>query len=91
MLAWVSAVLFAFVTNRRWVFQSKAGTAREVFSELIVFVMCRLATGVVDIVCMYVFVQQLYFDDMIIKIGANILVIVLNYFASKFLIFKKEK
>lgn len=89
--AWVLAVLFAYVTNRKWVFHSEAVKKDEIAKELVSFFGCRLATGVLDLLCMVVFVDLLKLNDMVIKIAANILVIILNYVASKLLIFKKKR
>ena len=89
--AWVLAVLFAYVTNRKWVFHSTAVKRDEILKEIASFFGCRLATGILDLLCMVVFVDLLEWNDMIIKIAANILVIILNYAASKLLIFKKKK
>lgn len=91
LIAWVAAVLFAYVTNRKWVFHSEATTLKAVVKELVSFFTCRLATGVVDWACMFVFVDLLHFNDVVIKAAANILVIILNYIASKLIIFKHKK
>jgi putative flippase GtrA len=90
ILAWLLAVLFAYVTNRKWVFHSKADTAKEVVKEIISFFACRFATGVVDWLCMFIFADLLAWNDVIVKFAANVLVIVLNYFASKLIIFRKK-
>ena len=90
VLAWLLAVLFAYVTNRRWVFHSSAKGIEEILHEMISFFACRIATGVIDIACMWLFVELLHFNDMIIKLGANILVICLNYIASKIIIFRRK-
>ena len=87
--AWALAVLFAYLTNRTMVFHSSAAGAQAVLKEIVSFFGCRLGTGVVDWVIMFVFVTVLHFNDMIVKIAANIIVIVLNYVLSKFVIFKK--
>ena len=87
-VAWVLSVLFAYVTNRKWVFHSTASTAKEYIKEIVSFFSCRIATGVLDWVCMFVFVTLLAFNDMLIKMLSNILVIILNYVASKLIIFK---
>lgn len=89
VVAWIAAVLFAYVTNRKWVFHSTAHTTPEIAREMISFFACRLATGFIDWGCMFVFVDLLHFDDVVIKVIANIVVIVLNYVASKLVIFKK--
>ena len=86
--AWALAVLFAYLTNRTMVFHSSAAGAQAVLKEIPSFFGCRLGTGVVDWVIMFVFVTVLRFNDMIVKIAANIIVIVLNYVLSKFVIFK---
>ena len=87
--AWALAVLFAYLTNRSMVFHSSAAGAQEIMKEIGSFFACRLGTGAVDWAIMFVFVTVLHFNDMIIKILANIIVIVLNYVLSKFVIFKK--
>ena len=87
--AWIASVIFAYVTNRTWVFHSTAKSFGDIIREIISFVGCRLATGVLDWGCMFLFVDILQFNDLLIKCGANVLVIVLNYVASKLLIFRK--
>lgn len=91
IIAWVLAVLFAFFTNRKWVFHSENTGFKAVGKEMLMFFACRLATGAVDWVCMYVFVDTLHWNDLIVKFCANIIVIILNYLASKILIFKRKK
>ena len=91
VIAWFLAVLFAYITNRKWVFHSTAVGTTEVVKEIISFFSCRVATGIVDWLCMYIFVDILGWNDLIIKFIANVLVIVLNYIASKMIIFKKKK
>lgn len=90
-IAWILAVLFAYVTNRKWVFESQAYTLSAILKELWAFFACRLATGVFDFVIMYVGVDLLHFNDIILKAAANVMVIVLNYLASKFIIFCRKK
>lgn len=91
IIAWMAAVLFAYITNRKWVFKSEAQGGREIFREIGSFFLCRLATGIVDWLCMFICVDNLAWNDVIVKFGANILVIILNYVASKLLIFRKMK
>ena len=89
IIAWILAVLFAYLTNRKWVFHSNATSVQEITREILSFFGCRLATGVLDWACMFIFVQLLAWNDVIVKFGANVLVIILNYVASKLFIFKK--
>ena len=89
-LAWLFAVLFAFVTNKSVVFDSKSYEKTVLFRELRDFFVCRIATGVLDVAIMYVAVDLLCWNSLIWKVISNVLVIVLNYVASKLVIFKKR-
>ena len=90
VIAWILAVLFAFVTNKKWVFDSPSWDKNTVEKEIISFFSCRLLTGLLDLIIMMVFVDVLHFNDIVIKVISNIIVIVLNYIASKLIIFKKK-
>ena len=68
----------------------KAITGKEIARELVSFFGCRLATGVIDWLCMLVFVDLLTWNDVFVKFTANVLVIILNYVASKLVIFRKD-
>lgn len=89
--AWFAAVAFAYLTNRRWVFHSDARGIGAVTREMVSFFACRLGTGVLDWLCMFVFVDVLGLDDVVIKTLANVVVILMNYLASKFVIFKHSR
>lgn len=89
LIAWILAVLFAYVTNRKWVFPSKAQTQQEIIRELVSFLGCRIVTGIVDWLGMFVFVEILGLYDVVIKFICNVMVIILNYVASKLIVFKK--
>ena len=58
--------------------------------EIVSFVSCRLLTGLMDLAIMFVCVDLLGLNDLVIKILSNVLVIILNYIASKCLIFRKK-
>lgn len=88
-ISWVVAVLFAFLTNKLFVFNSKYWN-RNAINEVIKFFSCRIGTGVIELGIMYLFVDVLNFNGTIMKIITNIIVIVLNYVASKVYIFKKN-
>lgn len=86
ILAWLISVIFAFFTNRKYVFNaSKNGFLKQLFG----FFSMRILTGALDVFIMILFVDVLEFNDLLIKILSNILVIILNYIFSKFLVFKK--
>lgn len=88
-LAWLVAVFFAFATNKKWVFESKSMEAKVLFYELTTFFACRVATGILDMVVMYLAVDIMAWNEMIWKLLSNIIVIILNFVASKLVIFKK--
>ena len=90
-IAWVLSVLFAFVTNKLFVFESKSTEWKSVWKELVSFVAARVATGVLDMVLMWLLVDLIMIEEMIAKVAVNVLVIVLNYIASKLWIFRKKK
>ena len=89
VLAWLISVLFAFVTNKLWVFQSKAWNAAVLLHEVSSFFGCRIATGILDVAIMYAAVDVLGGNGLLWKVISNVVVIVLNYVASKLLIFRK--
>lgn len=88
VLAWFAAVLFAFLTNRKWVFHSTAVGAGEIMQEAVAFFASRLATGVVDWAGMWILVDLIALPDVPVKVVLNVIVIVLNYLASKLIVFK---
>ena len=87
-MAWVLAVFFAYITNKIWVFESKTETLNELVKEIGSFVFARVVTLLIDMLIMYVGVEILFINKMIIKVLANIVVIVANYVFSKLFIFK---
>ena len=91
IIAWILSVLFAFVTNKIYVFNSKNYNFSVVLRELIDFVISRGATGILDLGLMYLFVSVIGIEDMISKIVINIIVIILNYVLSKLYVFKNKK
>ncbi|MCR5385573.1 MAG: GtrA family protein [Treponema sp.] len=90
IIAWLLAVLFAFITNKLWVFNSKSWVASVVFPELTKFFICRIATGILDVLIMWLAVDKMKWNAMLWKLVSNIIVIILNYIASKILIFKNK-
>lgn len=89
VISWICAVLFAFVTNKRFVFESRATDKKTVLREFATFVGGRLATLLVDTGLMVLFVTALSFPEMLAKIVVQVVVVVLNYFISKWIVFRK--
>lgn len=88
VIAWILAVLFAFFTNKIYVFESND---KGILKEITAFFGCRAFSGVFDLAVMILFVDFLKFPSMYIKILSNIAVIIMNYFFSKLLVFNKKK
>lgn len=89
-LAWIVSCTFAYVTNKIWVFESKEKSARGIFYEVIKFFASRLATLAVESVMMWFLVDVMNYNEMIIKVIANVVVIILNYVLSRLVVFKKK-
>ncbi|MCC0706183.1 GtrA family protein [Clostridioides sp. ES-S-0190-01] len=88
-LSWINAVLFAYVTNKFFVFENRRVELKFLFKEFLSFVSFRLISGIIEMVIMYIMVDLLFVNDVIVKIFTNIVVIVLNYLFSKMIIFRK--
>ncbi len=86
IISWVLSVVFAYVTNRRFVFESKNPNKLE---EIIKFVSARLLTLLLDMFIMFVCVTILKFNDKISKLLSQVIVIIFNYIFSKIFVFKK--
>ena len=89
--AWVVAVLFAYWTNRTFVFKSQVKDKGGIWKEFSAFVGARVVTGVMELAIMYVMVDLAGIHNMIAKFVCNVVVIVSNYIFSKLLVFKKKE
>ena len=90
VLAWVVAVANAFLTNKPLVFESRDWRGKTVLKEFWRFCSCRIATGLLDLLLMFLLVDLAHLPGLPTKIGANILVVILNYLLSKRIVFKKK-
>ena len=104
IIAWLAAVIFAYITNKLWVFESKSLAVKTVFKELAEFFSARIFSLGVEEGGLWLFVDKLGFDSfsfsvfgfevtgkLIAKLVLAVIVVILNYFFSKFIIFKKNK
>lgn len=82
---WIVAVTFAYVTNRKFVFESKN---EKIIQEALSFYGARIVTLLVDMGLMFLFVSLLKFDDRIVKLMVQVIVTILNYVFSKLLVFR---
>ena len=89
-IAWVIAVAFAYLTNKPFVFKSHDWSAKTVIPELTKFVGCRVASGAAETMILLVTVDLLHWNGNIWKLVTSVLVVVMNYIASKLVVFKKK-
>lgn len=89
VVAWAAAVIFAFITNKLFVFHSKSWQPSELFPEIGKFLSCRVASGIMETVFLWITVDALHWPNFVMKAIASVSVVITNYFASKFLIFRK--
>lgn len=89
VIAWVASVAFAFVTNRRFVFAS-ASSGVGIARECALFFGSRVFSGLMDVSLMFVSVNLASLPELPCKILSNAIVIVLNYFLSLFLVFRRK-
>ena len=96
ILSWICAVLFAFITNKIWVFRSRIWSLTVVLPEFWKFIAYRLATGALEIIGVPFLVkiglnQQIFgIDGIVAKVLVSVAVVILNYVSSKLSVFKKR-
>ncbi|MBA2884234.1 GtrA family protein [Clostridium beijerinckii] len=90
-VAFILSIIFAFITNKIYVFNSKTLEIRNLIREGITFLCSRLATFVIDTALMILLIGILSINDFIAKCMVNIVVIIVNYILSKFIVFKDIK
>lgn len=90
VIAWIVAVAFAYVTNKPFVFRSHDWRWRTVGPELTKFVGCRIGSGLLETAIIFLTVDMLSWNGIVWKIITSILVVLLNYVASKLLVFRKK-
>lgn len=90
-LAWFLCVLFAFVTNKKYVFNGGAKETNAIIREAIYFYGSRLFSGIADVLIMSLFVDILKFNEVFSKITDEILISAFNFVFSFLVIFKEKK
>ena len=91
VLSWVLTVVFAYWTNRTFVFKSQNKGAQSLGKEFIAFIGARVATEVMELAMMYIMVDIAGLNEYISKFVCQVIVILANYFLSKLWIFKEKK
>lgn len=90
IIAWVFAVAFAYLTNKPFVFKSSDWSAKVVWPELAKFVGCRIGSGLFETLFILVTVDWLHWDGNWMKLITSVLVVIINYVASKLVVFRKK-
>lgn len=91
MIAWVVAVLFAYLTNKPFVFKSHDWSMKTVLPEFGKFLGCRIGSGAAETLIILLTVDCLHWNGNIMKLVTNVLVVILNYIGSKLFVFAKKK
>lgn len=91
-LAWLCAVIFAYITNKMFVFESKTKTKKEFLKECVSFFLARIVSGILcDVGTFAVMVKVLHINDILSKLVTQVMVVIVNYIFSKFIVFKNNK
>ena len=88
-IAWAVAVAFAYLTNKPFVFRSHDWSMKTVVPELTKFVTCRIGSGLLETGILFLCVDLWAWNGNVWKLITSVLVVILNYIASKLLVFKK--
>ena len=90
VLSWICAVIFAYITNKKFVFNTTTSNKKEEIKVFSMFVSSRITTLLIELAFMFVTVKIILINDKIAKVIAQFIVIVLNYILSKLFVFKKK-
>ncbi|MFD1317216.1 GtrA family protein [Loigolactobacillus zhaoyuanensis] len=88
LVAWFLSVVFAFFTNKYFVFKSRTTGLLPFLKEFLLFLWMRVLSGVFDMGSMFVMVSMIKIDDVIAKVLTQFVIVILNYTFSKAVIFK---
>ena len=91
IISWIAAVIFAYVTNRIWVFDSRVTGASAIIKECAAFCAGRLFTLLVENILLNICTKGIGINAMIAKIIVSVVTIILNYIISKLFVFRKKK
>lgn len=88
LIAWFIAVSFAFITNKEYVFDAERRCFKRRLNQFVLFFLCRVFTGILDVIIMVLAVDFLKLNSLLWKFISNIIITIINYVLSKFFIFK---
>ena len=90
IISWFLSVLFAFITNKKYVFKSNE-KGKEKLKEMIKFYLSRVTTLFIEMLTMWILTDLINIDDKIAKLIVQVILVILNYVFSKLFVFKKNK
>ena len=90
VLSWICAVVFAYITNKKFVFNTTTSSKKEELKVFSMFVSSRISTLLIELAFMFITVKVILINDKIAKVIAQFIVIILNYVLSKLFVFKKK-
>lgn len=90
IISWIFAVTFAYLTNRKWVFNSVV-KGWNIIREIIAFFSGRVLTLIIEEILLLIFVTFLSINATMVKILSQVIVLLLNYIISKFIVFRRKR
>lgn len=91
-ISWFCSVLFAYITNKIFVFESKTKGIKAFFKEISSFFLARIISGILcDVGTFAIMVKVFNINDIISKFVTQVMVVIMNYILSKLVVFKKKK
>ncbi len=91
VIDWVACVLFAYLTNRTWVFKSGTNEPGGVIKEMSAFFLGRVGTLLMEEIVLWIGISLLKIHPLPVKIAGQVLVVIGNYVISKWFVFRKEE
>ncbi len=91
IIAWIITLIFAFFTNKFFVYRSDEKRIKFVIKEFYQFFLCRALSGIFDVLFMYITVDILSLHPILMKLIAALFVGLINYYGGKLIIFKDRK
>ena len=89
-IAWIMSVIFAYMTNKLYVFKCKSVKIDIIIKEFAKFINCRLTSGIIETILLFLLVDMLEVNDIISKLVIGVIVVILNFIFSKLFVFKKQ-
>ena len=88
ILSWIITVLFVYITNKLWVFNSDITTKKETVKQITFFFAGRIGVLLFEEIALFIFITKMKFDSIIVKSLVAVMTIILNYIISKFIVFR---